>query len=347
MHKHSLQPEDVEGLKKKFTFLADFSEEFIASQPLETLLKMETTSLKIKEFEKGKAATTRLAANRDTIETTYTQVKEGRDNRWNELHPARFLPGAGCSAAKLWLRAREVLGDRGTTPIGTYDMASIGLAGFVSKRGWCELHQPGSDSISIKMFNINACSARISKSAIAGNEEELREIVDLGELKLALRVAREAQSFVYPWNKSMAAIEGFLQRSNFCMGELGGVDKPAAVLTQFIDFALATNADKWKNHEAFLSAGDLKTLWDSFYGAKPESALTKAKQQDGKNKVPRLHYFNSNAPFDDVCRNYNIGRCVRPPARCTLKNGTPLRHVCNFVPDPRNPQNICAKLHPR
>ena len=146
---------DLEGIRSKFPFLREFSDSFVRSQPLETLLKMETTSIKVQEFENGKAASSKLAANRDRISSTFTAVLAGRDNRWDELHQARFLPGAGCSAGKMWLRARDVLGEGGFPPIGTFDMASVGLAGFVSKRGWCELHQLGSDSISLKMFNIN------------------------------------------------------------------------------------------------------------------------------------------------------------------------------------------------
>ena len=339
---------DVPAIKKKFAFLAEFTDSFIMSHPLETLLKMETTSIKIQEYEKGKAASSKLASNRDSIASTYTQVVQGQDNRWNELHSARFLPGAGCSAGKVWLRAREVLGDKGTVPISTYDMGCVGLAGFVSKRGWCELHQPGSDSISLKMFNINSCAAKSSSSSSsAKQDEEFKDIMELGELKLALRAAREAQSFVFPWNKSIAAIEGFMFRTDFCSADLAGEDKPAAVLTQFVDFALTNNADKWKNQEPFLSAGDLKTLWDSFYGAKPSSKLGKQKQKEPEKKKDHFKTQFTSGVFDDVCRLYNMGRCVKPPGACATKGGIPLRHVCNFTPDPRNPQAICAKPHPR
>ena len=228
---------DIAEMKKRFPFLNDFSETFIKSHPLEALLKLETTSIKIQEYERGKAASSKLAANRDSIATTFFTVREGKDNRWDTLHEARFLPGAGCTAAKIWLRAREVMGEKGIAPISTYDMNSVGLAGFVSKKGWCELHQPGSDSISLKMFNINACSSKVAVTgAGCGGGEEFKDIVDLGEFKLALRVARSAQSFVFPWNKSIEAIEGFMHRSNFCASDLSGIDKPAITLTQFVDF---------------------------------------------------------------------------------------------------------------
>ena len=339
----------LEGIRSKFPFLRDFSDSFVRSQPLETLLKMETTSIKVQEFEKSKAASSKLAANRDKISSTFSSVLAGRDNRWDELHPARFLPGAGCSAGKLWLKARDVLGEGSFPPIGTFDMASVGLAGFVSKRGWCELHQLGSDSISLKMFNINACSSKTSSTVTSsGSNEEFKDILDLGEFKLALRVAREAQSFVTPWNKSLSAIEGFMIRSNFCASDLVGVEKPALILTQFVDFALESNADRWKNREVFLSTGELKTAWDSFYGAKPESKLPKAKIQQNTQKEKGKGFFQQQnlGFFDDVCCLYNLGKCVKPPGSCSMRSGIPLRHICNFRANPSRPMDICAKFHP-
>ena len=328
---------------------------------------METTSIKIQEFEKGKAASSKLAANRDSISSTFTDITQGRDNRWDTLHSARFLPGAGCSAGKVWLRAREVLGDKGTTAISTYDMGSVGLAGFVSKRGWCELHQPGSDAITLKMFNINACNSKVptANSKESAQDQEFKDIVDLGEFKLAVRVMREAMSFVYPWNKSVSAIEGFLHRSNFCSKDLGGSDKSALTLTQFVDFALETNADRWKNAEVFLSAGELKTLWDSFYGARPDSKLNKPQQQQAKPQQQQHNsstfnrgqqgqqgftgnrYQPTGTIYDEVCRLYNLGKCVKPQGSCTTKAGVPLRHICNYLADMRQPQNICGRLHAR
>ena len=38
---------------------------------------METTSIKVHEFEKSKAASSRLAANRDKISSTFTSVVAG------------------------------------------------------------------------------------------------------------------------------------------------------------------------------------------------------------------------------------------------------------------------------
>jgi hypothetical protein len=152
--------EDVFHLRKKHAFLADFSDNFIKNTPIGDLLKIECTAMKMREMERSKDADDKLAANKAALATTFTLVKEGRDNRWSELHPARFLPGAGCSAVRLWLTARDVLGTSAFLPIGSYDMGAVGLAGYISARGWTELHHICSPKLSIKLFNINSCTSR-------------------------------------------------------------------------------------------------------------------------------------------------------------------------------------------
>ena len=111
-----LEERDVASLRKKFKFLEDFSDSFFRNTPYEALLRTETTAIKISEFERNKAVTLRLSNNRDS---SFSSVPQGRDNRWDELHEARFLPGAGCTAAKLWLKAREVIGDSSHFQIST------------------------------------------------------------------------------------------------------------------------------------------------------------------------------------------------------------------------------------
>ena len=167
-----ISAEDLASLRKKFKFLEDFSDQFIRSTPYEALLKTETTALKLSEYERTKAASNRLSNNRDNLATTLYKVPGGSDNRWDQIHEARFLPGVGCSAARMWLRAREVMGSAGQVPISTYDMGSVGLGGYVSKKGWVELHNVGSDSLSLRYFNINSCGNRVGGTE--GGEESSR-----------------------------------------------------------------------------------------------------------------------------------------------------------------------------
>jgi hypothetical protein len=157
-----ISDDDIASLRRKHGFLADFSDDFIRGTPIGDLMKIESTAMKLKELERGKDVDDRLAANKAALASTFTEVAAGRDNRWSELHAARFLGGAGCSAVRLWLTARDKLGLAGHPPIGSYDMGAVGLAGYVSARGWCEMHNLGSSKLSIKLFNINNCSSKLS-----------------------------------------------------------------------------------------------------------------------------------------------------------------------------------------
>ena len=352
-----LSDQDVASLRKKFKFLADFSDQFIKSTPYDALLKTETTAIKISDHEKNKAISSRLSSNRDDLASTFTEILAGQDNRWDTLHASRFLPGAACLASKMWLRAREVLGPKGHIPVSTYDMNCVGLGGFVSKRGWVELHDVGSDNLSLKLFNINGCGNKVSSSSSSSpssDSSEFKDISELGEFKLAIRAAREALSFVHPWNKSISAIEGFLLQTNFCNTDLTGVDKPAVILTQFVDYILGENADRWRGHESFMNTGLLKGAWDAFFGAKPASSLQKSKPssssssqnqaQKGRGNHPL--YSNNNSKFDDICRMFNCGKCAKPKGTCTTKSGIPLRHICSWRSDPAKPETVCGKDHP-
>jgi hypothetical protein len=89
------------GSIKKFSFLAKYSDEFISKNGLDTIIKLESTALRLKEAEKGRATEEKLALNRDELAATTIKVMAGVDNSWDQIHPARFLPGAACSAAQL------------------------------------------------------------------------------------------------------------------------------------------------------------------------------------------------------------------------------------------------------
>jgi hypothetical protein len=154
----SITDADILVLKRKHTFLAEFSDAFIRSTPIGDLMRIESTAMKAKEIEKSKDADDLLASNKANLGHTFSDVLEGRDNRWNILHDARFLGGAGFSASKLWLSAKAAWGSSHPPPIGNYDMGAVGLAGYVSSKGWLEIHNPASTKLSIKLFNINNCS---------------------------------------------------------------------------------------------------------------------------------------------------------------------------------------------
>ncbi len=215
----------IQVLKRRHVFLNEYSDEVLSKTPIETLLKLEATSIKLKNLEKSRHVEDRLAANREGLTSTRIAVQAGFDDRWHNLHEARFLPGAACSSAKLWLKAREVIGTNPQVAVSVYDMASVGLAGHVTPKGWEVLGDPGNSAISINLFSISNCGKRVVCKSSEADSEEMKEIAEVGELKVAIRALREALSMVQPWNKSVSALEGFLIQSNYCAADLDGVEQ--------------------------------------------------------------------------------------------------------------------------
>jgi len=115
-----LSSSDLAGLKRKYDFLQEFSDDFIRHAGVDTLVKAEATNRKLKEFEKNKRAEDKLSFNRENLPSS--TVPAGEDNRLDVLHPGRVLPGATCSAGKLWLHARACMGNKPHPALSTYDM---------------------------------------------------------------------------------------------------------------------------------------------------------------------------------------------------------------------------------
>lgn len=337
---------DLAFLRKKFPFLVELSDSFVRSQTTGELLKMESTAMKIRVLEQSRDYEDRLTTNKMSLEEREKSVPAGIDNRWDRLHPGRFLPGATCSVQKLWLEARKASGLAGGHPVGSYDMGAVGMGGFVTSKGWCEMHNPGSCKLSLKLFSINNCAAKSSsKHHMKSGEEDEDNICDLGEFKLAIRTMRVAASMVLPWNFAFVALENFLLQSNYLQADLQHVEQPAKLLTQFVDYVLRENSNRWRDGSGFLDTGSLRSTWDAFFGAKPQAQLasrakTQAlKSQDNKPRPQRK--------WVDICFEWNAGKCTKAAGACVSSRGTPLRHICNFRADRNKPDIYCGKPHMR
>ena len=331
--------EDLAILRRNFPMLAEFSDEFLRSRPTETLIKMETTSIKMRELEKGRDLDERLSNNKMELETTFTEVKSGRDNRSSCLHEARYLAGAACPSTKQWKRAKQVIGMAGHPPVANYDLGAVGLAGFISKRGWVEAANPASQKIRLQQFSIINCSTKTAKKDMSDEKEG--DIQELPEFKLAMRAIRTAFHFVRSWDHSILAMEGFLEQTKYCEKETEGLDNREATLTRFINYCLGQNADRWRDGDGFLTTGDLIVHWGSFVGALPlatKSRPSKDKKQDRPS---------TKRAWVDICFPWNSGNCLKAVGDCKSVKGTVLRHVCNYVPDRSKPDIYCGKDHPR
>jgi hypothetical protein len=114
-----LSDTDIETLRNRFPILAELSTGFIRGLSATELLSLERASFKQRESERYKDAEEKLATNRVNLGQACSEIKAGQDDRWSKLHESRFLPGAGCSATKLWLSARETIGLNGHPAIST------------------------------------------------------------------------------------------------------------------------------------------------------------------------------------------------------------------------------------
>jgi hypothetical protein len=299
--------------REKHNFLCDFSDDFICNTSIGDLMKIESTVMKARELERSKDAYDNLALNKVALASTFTSVLAGSVNRLSPLHAGRFLGGAACSSAKLWLAAKSHLGSTFYPPVGNYDMGAVGLAGYVSAKGWAEIANPASTKLSIRMFNINSCGTRAASKKMAEPDEDF---LDVSEFKLALRVLRTAVSFVMPWNYSILALEGFFFQSNFCCQDLAKVGRRAWVLSRFTDYVIAQNGYSWRDGEPFLSAGDLKAVWASFFGAQPVAVMGQKNKGQGAKKPQQTKAALG------ICFAYNQGNCLKPAGSCVTAKGT-------------------------
>jgi len=208
----------------------------------------------------------KMAMNLESLQANPIDVPAGKDDRVSILHPGRFLAGTVATAKKQWLQGRETHGLDGITPLATYDLSSIGLGGSVTNQGWKYLHSPGSRNINLNMFspiNMATSASMARKFTLADNDgsvcigEDLKEIMDMETFCRAVRALCAAARQVMPWNYSYAAIDGFLNASNYGAAEIGGRSDRAAVLVRFVNYVLGVNAVNYQQREPFLTTGDL------------------------------------------------------------------------------------------
>lgn len=346
----SLQPvTDFGHIWRLLPALKDIPAEMLRTLPLSTVLQLNEALSRESRLKKLMDADAKLQHNAETLAANPTRVEAGVDDRGGILHQARFLGGAGCSAQCIWLKAREVLGTEGIPALGNYDMDAIGCGGSVTAKGWQELHNPASPNLNLKFFHMGnvgggaAASKRLcleEDSAAFTVGDSLKEIHDLEEFRRALHTAREAMGYALPWNKSISAICGFMQSSNFCSKDLANRPNRAALLTGFVNYIFTRNAQNWINKLSFITTNELAYVWTTWFGQQPSSAMPTPKQDSRKQGQK-----GSAKPRDDLCRRYNSSAgCPNSASDCKTTYGNKLRHLCNQRTQNGKP---CEKEHPR
>jgi len=336
---------DVARLKSLFPFLKGFSDTFIQNTGTAELMKIESTALKIRDAEKGREAVDRLTTNKQALSSTFYEIKPGKDNRCDVIDDSRYLPPEVNTAAKQWLRARQCVPLTGYPPVSSYDMGAVGLAGLVSAKGWCEIHNPASNRLSVRQFNIADCRSKAA-SGKENKEGSVGGFNEVAELQLALRTMRTAMTHVMSWNFSIQAIESFLIQNKFFLAELSGVDKPALFLIQFVDYVLEQNSERWRDSTPFLSTGELKATWEAYHQNRPHTnnKRTSTSSQPAASKMKKG--IEARVQLG-ICFKWNRGLCTKAKGQCKTTKGKDLRHVCDFTADPNKPLDVCGKEHIR
>jgi hypothetical protein len=272
-------------------------------------------------------ANSKLMLYAKQLEKCPVRVDAGWDDRKKVLHDARFLEGASCSAQQLWLQARAVLGPSGVLPLGNYDMDSVGCSRSVTPRGWVTIHDPSSTDLKLKLFylpNVGSSALASKKISVEDGESSIsvgdsfKEISDKEAFRSALHTLREAMSTALLWNRSISAICGFFINANFCAADLAQNTKRAAILTEFVNYALSRNALNWENNLPLLSADNLSHTWATWKTRRVTTVSTsKDKQKQKRN---------------DICRKFNTpAGCPNPVTDCKTFYDNKLRHVCSVV----------------
>jgi len=203
-------------------------------------------------------------------------IPAGMDNRSSTLHGGRYAGGAGVLLQRHWHEGRKSWGAAGIPSISNYDMEAVSAAGCVTAKGWDMLHHPGNPDISIRMFSVtnvgqSASGARMVQ--VLGEEgiavhDNMKDVSDMAELKLAIRNLRLAAHQAASWNFTFEVLDGFLLSNDYMEKELAGVNKKAAVLSGFVDHILKINAARYTQDADFLDATRMMATWTAWWGAR-------------------------------------------------------------------------------
>ncbi len=88
-HPNWINPDDLHVFREKFPLLNEFSKEFLQSRTLEELLRIESTSMRLRDADRARDIEEKLANNKMGLQNKLYDIPAGVDNRWDQLHPQR------------------------------------------------------------------------------------------------------------------------------------------------------------------------------------------------------------------------------------------------------------------
>ena len=76
-HAGRISPQDLLVLKERFPMLCQFSDEFLQSRSMDELLRIESTSLRVKDAERTRENEDKLSQNKLGLDTKFYEVQAG------------------------------------------------------------------------------------------------------------------------------------------------------------------------------------------------------------------------------------------------------------------------------
>jgi hypothetical protein len=152
-------------------------------------------------------------------------------------------------------------------------VGAVGIAGYITNRGWVEIQNQGSLHLSFSLFNIvnmSSCIAAAKHISLTDNQDmlevckNLKDVASVHEFKQTLRAAMNAQQFTQSWNMSMTALESFLININFLADKVG-VTKGVSILSAFCNHVFLLNSQNWRSKTDFLDVVDLISVWAAWH----------------------------------------------------------------------------------
>ena len=364
-----LTEEEFQDLVNRLPALRTMKESLLMRMSYMALLQLNDALAKETKVSKKREDVSKLTHNRNELLLHPLEVAAGVDDRINKIHPARLMGGVACSAQTLWLKAREILGEEGVVPLGCYDMEAIGYSGSVTPKGWLAIHNPASEEMSLKLFhlsNVAGSGVGTKKLSLLDGEmainvgDSLKEVTDMEDFKAALATATEAMAWACPWNKSVAALQGFLRTTNFCSKDLANIPKRVALLMDFTDHVFQRNALNWHNFQGFLTADELSNVWTTWVLRRPASFLGhgsgqgssgqgghghQGRKDHGHKKEAKQQPKKDKGAKSDLCRRYNSpAGCPNAAGDCKTFYGFKLRHACSAT---TANGSVCGMSHPK
>jgi len=101
VNKSQISGTAIQVIRSTVPHLAHLPDDYLASQPIDALIRANTAAKQADQSGTAKGADGRLNHNFQKAMANPVDVT-GTDNRSSILHPARFLPGAGVPAQRLW-----------------------------------------------------------------------------------------------------------------------------------------------------------------------------------------------------------------------------------------------------